>query len=225
MNRILAEGLSAALVTSNLSPLLAPAPAGQRWRPFLRASRSRAPSFLGDLTHVPCRSRPRHRAPARQHGQDQPRRRIDDHFRSAGEKTSPPATMSSFTSAMRCPRSIRTKRDGPSTCSMRRAACRSPPEAHDEVRRRISRRRLRHATSPPPLPPRCAPIAPMPSWSFCGGHTHAISRYGIEDLLPKNVRMIHGPGCPVCVLPIRPYRRCHPPGETSGSHGSALMPT
>jgi hydrogenase expression/formation protein HypD len=36
---------------------------------------------------------------------------------------------------------------------------------------------------------------------FCGGHTHAISRYGIEDLLPANVRMIHGPGCPVCVLP------------------------
>lgn len=37
---------------------------------------------------------------------------------------------------------------------------------------------------------------------FCGGHTHAISRYGIEDLLPEQVRMIHGPGCPVCVLPI-----------------------
>jgi hydrogenase expression/formation protein HypD len=37
---------------------------------------------------------------------------------------------------------------------------------------------------------------------FCGGHTHAISRYGIADLLPSNVRMIHGPGCPVCVLPI-----------------------
>ena len=37
---------------------------------------------------------------------------------------------------------------------------------------------------------------------FCGGHTHAISRYGIADLLPGNVRMIHGPGCPVCVLPI-----------------------
>ncbi|HEY5994396.1 MAG TPA: hydrogenase formation protein HypD [Gallionellaceae bacterium] len=37
---------------------------------------------------------------------------------------------------------------------------------------------------------------------FCGGHTHAISRYGIADLLPPNVRMIHGPGCPVCVLPI-----------------------
>jgi hydrogenase expression/formation protein HypD len=37
---------------------------------------------------------------------------------------------------------------------------------------------------------------------FCGGHTHAISRYGIAELLPPAVRMIHGPGCPVCVLPI-----------------------
>ncbi len=37
---------------------------------------------------------------------------------------------------------------------------------------------------------------------FCGGHTHAISRYGVLELLPKNLRMIHGPGCPVCVLPI-----------------------
>jgi hydrogenase expression/formation protein HypD len=37
---------------------------------------------------------------------------------------------------------------------------------------------------------------------FCGGHTHAISRYGITDLLPPQVRLIHGPGCPVCVLPI-----------------------
>ena len=37
---------------------------------------------------------------------------------------------------------------------------------------------------------------------FCGGHTHAISRYGLVDLLPASVRLIHGPGCPVCVLPI-----------------------
>ena len=37
---------------------------------------------------------------------------------------------------------------------------------------------------------------------FCGGHTHAISRYGLADLLPPQVKMIHGPGCPVCVLPI-----------------------
>ncbi len=37
---------------------------------------------------------------------------------------------------------------------------------------------------------------------FCGGHTHAISRYGLSDLLPRAIRMVHGPGCPVCVLPI-----------------------
>lgn len=37
---------------------------------------------------------------------------------------------------------------------------------------------------------------------FCGGHTHALCRFGLEDLLPENIRMIHGPGCPVCVLPV-----------------------
>ncbi|PZP32363.1 MAG: hydrogenase formation protein HypD [Roseateles depolymerans] len=37
---------------------------------------------------------------------------------------------------------------------------------------------------------------------FCGGHTHAIARYGLIELLPPALRMIHGPGCPVCVLPI-----------------------
>ncbi|NCN98208.1 MAG: hydrogenase formation protein HypD, partial [Rhodoferax sp.] len=50
-----------------------------------------------------------------------------------------------------------------------------------------------------------AEVRPDTSYSFmefCGGHTHAISRYGIAGMLPPNVRMIHGPGCPVCVLPI-----------------------
>lgn len=37
---------------------------------------------------------------------------------------------------------------------------------------------------------------------FCGGHTHAIFRYGVQDLMPENVRFVHGPGCPVCVLPM-----------------------
>ena len=36
----------------------------------------------------------------------------------------------------------------------------------------------------------------------CGGHTHTIFKYGIEDLLPPNIEMIHGPGCPVCVIPL-----------------------
>jgi len=47
---------------------------------------------------------------------------------------------------------------------------------------------------------------------FCGGHTHAISRYGLTDLLPQSVRMVHGPGCPVCVLPIG-----HRHGDWSGA--------
>lgn len=72
---------------------------------------------------------------------------------------------------------------------------------------------------------------------FCGGHTHAISRYGIEDLLPANVRMIHGPGCPVCVLPIgridaaialagRPEVTLCTYGDlmrVPGSHGTSLL--
>jgi hydrogenase expression/formation protein HypD len=37
---------------------------------------------------------------------------------------------------------------------------------------------------------------------FCGGHTHVLHRYGLISLLPNAVEMIHGPGCPVCVLPI-----------------------
>src|ERR1700704_3959340 len=36
----------------------------------------------------------------------------------------------------------------------------------------------------------------------CGGHTHTIFKYGIEDLLPSNVELVHGPGCPVCVIPM-----------------------
>jgi hydrogenase expression/formation protein HypD len=35
----------------------------------------------------------------------------------------------------------------------------------------------------------------------CGGHTHAIFKYGLEDLLPPSVEMVHGPGCPVCIMP------------------------
>lgn len=37
---------------------------------------------------------------------------------------------------------------------------------------------------------------------FCGGHTHTIHRYGLPGLLPSNVEFIHGPGCPVCILPM-----------------------
>jgi hydrogenase expression/formation protein HypD len=36
----------------------------------------------------------------------------------------------------------------------------------------------------------------------CGGHTHSIYKFGIDDLLPDNVELVHGPGCPVCVIPM-----------------------
>ena len=36
----------------------------------------------------------------------------------------------------------------------------------------------------------------------CGGHTHAIARHGLEELLPPEVEYLHGPGCPVCVIPM-----------------------
>ncbi len=43
------------------------------------------------------------------------------------------------------------------------------------------------------------PIAIM---EVCGGHTHSIFRYGLEGMLPPEIELIHGPGCPVCVLPM-----------------------
>src|SRR3989338_2298239 len=36
----------------------------------------------------------------------------------------------------------------------------------------------------------------------CGGQTHAIVRFGIDELLPKQIELVHGPGCPVCVTPL-----------------------
>jgi hydrogenase expression/formation protein HypD len=67
----------------------------------------------------------------------------------------------------------------------------------DEFRDGALARKLSAAIAREALPARSYNLM-----EFCGGHTHAISRYGIKDLLPANVRMIHGPGCPVCVLPI-----------------------
>ena len=61
---------------------------------------------------------------------------------------------------------------------------------------------------------------------FCGGHTHAIHRYGIQDLLPDNVHMVHGPGCPVCVLPMaridNAISLAQLPGVTLCSYGDML---
>lgn len=42
---------------------------------------------------------------------------------------------------------------------------------------------------------------PMRVMEICGGHTHTIMKYGIKQLMPENIEFIHGPGCPVCVMP------------------------
>lgn len=43
---------------------------------------------------------------------------------------------------------------------------------------------------------------PLKLMEVCGGHTHTIYKHGVEDLLPRNIDLVHGPGCPVCVLPM-----------------------
>ena len=40
---------------------------------------------------------------------------------------------------------------------------------------------------------------PIRLMEVCGGHTHTIFKFGLEELLPKGIDLIHGPGCPVCV--------------------------
>jgi hydrogenase expression/formation protein HypD len=46
------------------------------------------------------------------------------------------------------------------------------------------------------------PGRPIRIMEVCGGHTHAIFRHGIEDLVPPEIDFLHGPGCPVCVIPM-----------------------
>ena len=43
---------------------------------------------------------------------------------------------------------------------------------------------------------------PLQIMEVCGGHTHSIFRYGIQQMLPDTIEFVHGPGCPVCVLPM-----------------------
>ena len=43
---------------------------------------------------------------------------------------------------------------------------------------------------------------PLQLMEVCGGHTHSIFKYGIEQMLPDAIELVHGPGCPVCVLPM-----------------------
>jgi hydrogenase expression/formation protein HypD len=57
---------------------------------------------------------------------------------------------------------------------------------------------------------------PLQIMEVCGGHTHAIFRYGIATMLPDEIELVHGPGCPVCVLPMGRVDDCVRLAETSG---------
>jgi hydrogenase expression/formation protein HypD len=48
----------------------------------------------------------------------------------------------------------------------------------------------------------CEPGREYKIMEVCGGHTHTIYKHGIEDYLPENITLVHGPGCPVCVIPM-----------------------
>src|SRR4051812_30931627 len=60
----------------------------------------------------------------------------------------------------------------------------------------------------------------------CGGQTHAIVRHGLDALLPPQVELVHGPGCPVCVTPLEMIDRAHAiaslPGTILCSFGDML---
>ena len=57
---------------------------------------------------------------------------------------------------------------------------------------------------------------PIQIMEVCGGHTHSIFRYGIEGMLPKSIELVHGPGCPVCVLPMGRVDDCVAIAELPG---------
>ncbi|HEX5511605.1 MAG TPA: hydrogenase formation protein HypD [Actinomycetales bacterium] len=48
----------------------------------------------------------------------------------------------------------------------------------------------------------CEPGRQYKLMEVCGGHTHTIYKHGLEDYLPETIQLVHGPGCPVCVIPM-----------------------
>ncbi len=67
---------------------------------------------------------------------------------------------------------------------------------------------------------------PLQIMEVCGGHTHAIFRYGLQDLVPDSIEFVHGPGCPVCVLPMGRIDDCiaiaRNPGVILTTFGDAM---
>lgn len=67
---------------------------------------------------------------------------------------------------------------------------------------------------------------PLYLMEVCGGHTHTIFKFGLDKLLPENIEFIHGPGCPVCVLPMGRIDVCleiaHQPNVIFCTFGDAM---
>ncbi len=67
---------------------------------------------------------------------------------------------------------------------------------------------------------------PLSLMEVCGGHTHAIYKFGVETMLPEAIELVHGPGCPVCVLPMGRVDDCvalaETPGVTLTTFGDAM---
>jgi hydrogenase expression/formation protein HypD len=67
---------------------------------------------------------------------------------------------------------------------------------------------------------------PWTIMEVCGGQTHSIVRYGLDDLLPPQIELLHGPGCPVCVTSLEMIDRAHAialePGVILCSYGDML---
>ncbi len=67
---------------------------------------------------------------------------------------------------------------------------------------------------------------PLQLMEVCGGHTHAIFRYGLQQMLPPEIEFVHGPGCPVCVLPMGRVDDCvalaEHPGVILTTFGDAM---
>ena len=89
----------------------------------------------------------------------------------------------------------------------------------DEYRDPAAVRRLRRAL-------RAVTTRPWTIMEVCGGQTHTIVKYGIDRVLPPQVDLVHGPGCPVCVTSLEMIDRAHAiasrPGVTFCSFACAI---
>lgn len=95
-------------------------------------------------------------------------------------------------------------------------------EFRDPVRARAVLARIESVLTRVPMPQG----RPLHIMEVCGGHTHSIFRYGLQKLVPSAIEFVHGPGCPVCVLPMGRVDDCitiaEQPGVIFTTFGDAM---